>query len=107
LHLKDDEFEFESLLPDKAYIDEHITTLYKRRRKWSFQSLLINREVKQKSIKCQAILQGDTTNTDRIQAGGGCNIERRAISSKDCCKLWMEHRRKKEKIYYMIYGYVI
>ena len=79
---KDDEFE--SLLPsDKAYIDEHITTLWKRRRRWSIQSLLRNREVKQKPIKCQATLGNTTTNTDRIKAGGRCNIERRMVPSKD------------------------
>ena len=84
---KDDEFE--SLLPSNnaCIIDEHITTLWKRRRRWSIQSLLRNRAVQQKSIKCQAVLQGDTTNTDRIKAGGGCNIERRAVSSKDCMQV--------------------
>lgn len=84
---KDDEFE--CLLPSNnaCIIDEHITTLWKRRRRWSIQSLLRNRAVQQKSIKCQAVLQGDTTNTDRIKAGGGCNIERRAISSKDCMQV--------------------
>ena len=80
------ENEFERLLPNACIIDEHITTLWKRRRRWSIQSLLRNREVKQKLIKCQAI-QGDIFNTDRIKAGGGCNIERRMVSSKDCMQV--------------------
>lgn len=67
--------EFERLLPNACIIDEHITTLWKRRRRWSIPSLLRNREVKQKSIKCRAILGNTTTNTDRIKAGGGCIIE--------------------------------
>ena len=64
-----------------------MTTLWKRRRRWSIQSLLRNREVQQKSIKCRAILGNTTTNTDRIKAGGGCNIERRMVSSKDCMQV--------------------